>query len=226
MKGKLLLFTLLMAACALYATRKTRLQQINGIAPYHEVVIGKQTWMGENLNVSTFRNGDTIPEARTIEEWRAAGKDKKPAWCYYNNDIANGALYGKLYNFYAITDARGLAPKGWKIPAANDWVQLSDFLGGQQVAGHTLKSTTSWYTTGNGTNASGFSGLASGSRTLAVINQNNGFGGLGRLCYWWSTTSRKGGDIMVYSLFWKNKKFTPIWDTFSSDGYAVRCIKE
>jgi uncharacterized protein (TIGR02145 family) len=65
---------------------------------YKTVVIGTQTWMAENLNVSTFRNGDPIPEAKSNEEWIAAGENKQPAWCYYNNDADNGRIYGKLYN--------------------------------------------------------------------------------------------------------------------------------
>jgi len=80
------------------------------------VNIGTQTWMAKNLNVSIFANGDPIPEVKTNEEWKKAAEEKKPAWCYYENDPANGAIYGKLYNWYAVSDPRGLAPKGWHIP--------------------------------------------------------------------------------------------------------------
>jgi uncharacterized protein (TIGR02145 family) len=82
-----------------------------------QIKIGTQIWATRNLDASTFRNGDTIPEAKTDEEWKAAGNDKKPAWCYYNNDPANGKKYGKLYNYYAVKDKRGLAPEGWHIPS-------------------------------------------------------------------------------------------------------------
>jgi uncharacterized protein (TIGR02145 family) len=64
----------------------------------NEVTIGKQVWMSENLNVDKFRNGDPIPQAKTDEAWKAAGKNKQPAWCYYNNDPSKGTKYGKLYN--------------------------------------------------------------------------------------------------------------------------------
>ena len=84
---------------------------------YKTVKIGNQTWMAENLNVSTFRNGDPIPQAKTNKEWELAGKNKQPAWCYYDNDPKNELKYGKLYNWYAISDYRGLAPEGWHIPA-------------------------------------------------------------------------------------------------------------
>lgn len=85
------------------------------------VKIGTQTWMTENLNLSTFRNGNPIPEAKTIEEWERAGNEGKPAWCYYNNDPRNGAKYGKLYNWFAINDPRGLAPEGWHVSNLDDW---------------------------------------------------------------------------------------------------------
>jgi hypothetical protein len=88
----------------------------NPSGPDKSVTIGTQVWMKENLNVSTFRNGEPIPEAKTAEEWKAAGAAKQPAWCYYDNDPKNGAKYGKLYNWYAVNDPRGLVPVGWHVP--------------------------------------------------------------------------------------------------------------
>ena len=113
------------------------------------VTIGTQVWMTKNLDVSTFRNGDPIPEAKTDEEWKKAGENKQPAWCYYNNYPANGAKYGKLYNWYAVNDSRGLAPIGYHIPSDAEWTKLTDFLGGE-VAGTKMKSKSGWnsYTTG------------------------------------------------------------------------------
>jgi uncharacterized protein (TIGR02145 family) len=78
--------------------------------------IGSQVWMVKNLDVSTVRNGDPIPQAKTNEEWEKAADNKKPAWCYYNNSITNGAKYGKLYNWYAVSDSRGIAPVGYHVP--------------------------------------------------------------------------------------------------------------
>jgi len=89
------------------------------------MVIGTQTWKTLNLDVATFRNGDPIPEAKTDEEWKAAGENKQPAWCYYENDPMNGTNYGKLYNWYALNDLRGLAPTGWHIPTDLEWTVLS-----------------------------------------------------------------------------------------------------
>jgi len=134
------------------------------------VTIGTQVWMTKNLDVSTFRNGDPIPQAKTDEEWVKAGDNKQPAWCYYENDPANGAKYGKLYNWYAVSDSRGLAPVGYHVPSDAEWTLLTDYLGGEEKAGDKMKSKQGWAEDGNGTNSSGFSGLPGGNR-----NSNGSF---------------------------------------------------
>ena len=146
------------------------------------VVIGNQTWTTKNLDVATFRNGDAIPQAKTDEEWEAAGVNKQPAWCYYENDVANGTKYGKLYNWYAVKDARGLAPTGWHIPTDEEWTVLSTFLGGEDVAGKKMKSSSGWNYKGNGNNSSGFTGLPGGFRYYGAFANLVGGGG------WWSTS--------------------------------------
>jgi uncharacterized protein (TIGR02145 family) len=109
---------------------------------FKSVKIGNQIWMAENLNVSTFSNGDPIPEAKTNQEWKKAGDDGKPAWCYYDNDTSNGRIYGKLYNWYAVNDPRGLAPLGWHIPTEKEWIIIQNYLGID--AGKKMKSTSGW----------------------------------------------------------------------------------
>jgi uncharacterized protein (TIGR02145 family) len=96
------------------------------------IKIGTQTWASRNLDIITFNNGDSITEAKTDEEWERAGEQQKPAWYYYNNDPENGKKYGKLYNWYAMHDPRGLAPKGMHIPADEEWQTLSSYLGGHR----------------------------------------------------------------------------------------------
>src|SRR5690349_3178457 len=83
-----------------------------------KVTIGTQTWMTDNLTVSQFRNGDPVKQARTFAEWKKAGESKQPAWCYYQNNTTYGSQLGKLYNWYAVNDPRGLAPAGWHIATA------------------------------------------------------------------------------------------------------------
>ena len=84
------------------------------------IQIGSQTWMKKNLDTDRFANGELIPEAKTDEEWMTAGRNQQPAWCYHNNDPANAAKYGRLYNWYAVADSRQLCPVGWHVPSTEE----------------------------------------------------------------------------------------------------------
>ena len=114
---------------------------VDNKGPIKGVAIGSQVWMSTNLNVSTYRNGDVIPQVQDKDTW---DKLTTGAWCYYENNAANGTKYGKLYNWYAVNDARGLAPAGWHIPTDGEWTVLSTYLGGEDVAGKKMKSTSGW----------------------------------------------------------------------------------
>ena len=195
----------------------------------NEVTIGNQIWMTQNLNVDSFRNGDSIPQAKTDEEWIKAGNSGKPAWCFYNNNPNNGERYGKLYNWYAVNDSRGLAPKDFIIPSKKDWIELSDFLGGLELAGRKLKSPDFWVEGdfAKGTNESGFFGFAAGSR-----NYNGSFDSLGKCGHWWCSneslheeyrTLAAGQFYLDY-----NTNYVNIDDYYGckkSNGFSVRCIK-
>lgn len=116
---------------------------------YKTVKIGNQVWMADNLDVSKFRNGDLILHAKTSKEWEKAGKNKQPAWCYFEYD-SNNLIFvesiskniGKLYNWYAVNDPRGIAPLGWHVPTEKEWESLTNFLG--KNAGTKLKNTFGW----------------------------------------------------------------------------------
>jgi uncharacterized protein (TIGR02145 family) len=183
------------------------------------VRIGSQIWAVANLNVGTFRNGDTIPEAKTNEEWKAAGDARKPAWCYYNNDPANGQKFGKLYNWYAVNDPRGLAPKGWTLPADADWMQLSSFLGGQEAAGTKIKSTSGWQDGNNGENETGFNGLPAGYRV-----ENGTFMNIWNNAIWWTTTENNSISAFDYYLVLRNSLNRS--NSPKQRGSSVRCLKE
>jgi uncharacterized protein (TIGR02145 family) len=136
---------------------------------YESVRIGNQEWMTRNLDVDRFRNGDLIPHIESDEEWKKAGDNGEPAWCFYDNDPENGRMYGKLYNWYAVNDPRGLAPKGWHIPSDEEWTILEEFLGDDE--GYKMKSVEGWddedgeFQNLNGDNSSGFNALPGGSRS-------------------------------------------------------------
>jgi uncharacterized protein (TIGR02145 family) len=186
------------------------------IEDVNAIIIGNQIWMTKNLNVDKFRNGDPIPEAKTDEEWENAGEDKQPAWCYYNNDPANGEKFGKLYNWYAVNDPRGLAPEGWHIPSDAEWTQLTGYLGGESVAGTKMKSSSDWGKDGNGTNESGFSGLPGGYR---------GFNDFGLYGYWWSSTE-SGTNYAWYRYLVYGNGSVSRTNFGKEGGFSVRCLRD
>lgn len=132
----------------------------SGVVP-RTITVGGLEWMTINLNVSRFENGDKIREAKTPEEWEDALKNNEPAWCYFENDPANGELLGKLYNIHAISDPRNLSLQGWRIPNVSDWKTLIDELG--REAANKMKSTSGWKVN-NGNNQSGMNLFPGGIR--------------------------------------------------------------
>ena len=183
------------------------------------VTIGTQVWMTKNLDVATFRNGDPIPQAKTDEEWVKAGDNQQPAWCYYDNDPANGEKYGKLYNWYAVNDSRGLAPVGYHISSDAEWTILTDYLGGSDVASTKTKSTSGWEENGNGSNESGFSGLPGGGRY-----NDGGFGAIGKHGTWWSSV-----EYGTYNAWTRSLHYYPGLvnkNTYKVRGFSVRCLRD
>lgn len=188
------------------------------------VKIGNQTWAAENLNVDAFRNGDKIKQAKSKRKWKRMGRRHKPAWCYYENKTANGNVYGKLYNWYAVNDPRGLAPCGWHIPTDREWTELTEFSGGEEVAGIKLKSIKGWKEhvndLSNGTNKSGFGGLPGGYRF-----SNGDFFYKGNFGYWWTSTLLDDEKAC-----YRDQSFDKSSVTKDSNekvnGMSVRCVKD
>ena len=182
------------------------------------VRIGTQVWTSVNLNVNHYRNGDSIPQVQNSSEW---GSLTTGAWCYYENDTAYGRIYGKLYNWYAVTDSRGLAPSGWHIPSDSEWTTLSDYLGGSSVAGGKMKAKTLWRTPNAGaSNISSFTALPGGYRI-----SNGTCESIGESAYFLSVT-----DIDV-TLAWTRGLYYYASDViryggYKNYGYSVRCVRD
>jgi uncharacterized protein (TIGR02145 family) len=183
------------------------------------VTLGTQVWTTSNLDVTTFRNGDSIPEAESNKEWENAKNEGTPAWCYYLGDASYGNKYGKLYNWYAVNDTRGLAPQGQHIPSDAEWIALIDYLGGYNKAGKKMKSVSGWESSGNGNNNSGFSVLPGGGRLGTGPFDDLGFGG-----YFWSSNEYDNGTAMTCGLISSNSKVDLVHDD-KGCGYSVRCIQ-
>lgn len=187
---------------------------------YPSVTICSQKWMDKNLDVTTYRNGDTISYVTDPAAWAALITG---AWCYYNNDPSTNATYGKLYNWYAVNDTRGLAPAGWHVPSDAEWTTLVTCLGGSSVAGGKMKvtGTTTWASPNTGaTNTSGWAGLPGGYRTNDGTFYNVGSNG-----YWWSSTEANTALAWYRNLYYDFGNIT----RFSYDkqvGFSVRCLRD
>lgn len=189
---------------------------------YKTLVIENKIWMASNLNVTHYRNGDPIPEAKSGAEWDRLSDNRNGCWCYYDFNSSNGKKYGKLYNWFAVNDARGLAPKGWHVPKDVEWLVFTKFPGNGERPGVLMKSQSGW---GNncdncgGSNKTGFNGLPGGSREVGS------FYGMGIIGYWWCSTeieinfARSRGLAGMSDDLWLNNQLKQC-------GNSVRCVKD
>ncbi len=206
--------------------------QINSLLPLPILVIGTQTWTTKNLDVSTYSDGTVIPEVKYPDEWANLTTG---AWCYYNNDSAYGTTYGKLYNWYAVagiwneaskTDAsqrKKLAPTGYHIPSDTEWTTLTDYLGGESIAGGKMKEmgTTHWNTPNtDSTNSSGFTGLPGGS-----CAGNGIFINIGYYSHWWSSLEAAPTNALSRFLIYNNVNSYRYYGGKTA-GFSVRCLKD
>jgi len=189
---------------------------------YKTLVISNKVWMAENLNVSHYRNGDAIPEAKSIADWDRYCESKTGCWCYYNFSAANGHKYGKLYNWYAVDDKRGLAPSGWHVPKNEEWLVFTNIPNLGVRPGLGMKSTRGW---GNGdvncsgSNDTGFTGLPAG------ILANGNFESLGLIGQWWCSTESEVNFARTRSL-WCDSDDLWLMNTLKQCGSSVRCVKD
>ena len=185
-----------------------------------EVKIGEQIWMNLNLNVEKFNNGDIILEAKSREQWDIAGVAGIPAWCYYDNNENNGKIHGKLYNWFAIIDSRGIAPNGFRIPSEEDFQTLVKQLNGIEYAVQKLTSKEHWSIFSKGTNSSGFNATPSGRRGLQLFSDTHFFKDFNEGAFYWTT--KEFESEYAFAFIEQNK-----FDRFKkSSGFSVRCIKK
>ncbi|MBP6432406.1 MAG: fibrobacter succinogenes major paralogous domain-containing protein [Ferruginibacter sp.] len=184
------------------------------------ITICTQIWMGLNLSVSKFKDGTPIPELTDPAVWLST---TLPAWCWYNNDSANFWQYGKLYNWYAVNDSRGLAPTGWHIPSDAEWTTLTNCLSGTALAGGKIKEagTVHWNSPNtNATNSSGFTGLPGGLRSVST----GSFESVGNYANWWSSTPYDI-DLVWYRYAIFSSGTLTQGATYKANGFSVRCVK-
>ena len=204
------------------------------VAALPSVTIGTQIWTNINLDVSTYRDGTPIPQVTDPTAWANLTTG---AWCYYDNDPANGAIYGKLYNWYAVagihdndpnTPNKTIAPLGWHVPSDQEWTTLTDYLGGESVAGGKMKETGTvhWRSPNqDATNSSGFTGLPRGA-----ISPDDGPLYGGTIGMWWASGELQNvitsaGTAICRMLNW-DRGDTDRGRTGAKSGLSVRLIKD
>jgi len=191
---------------------------------YKTVYIGTQQWMAENLKVSKYNDGSDIPNVTDAIDW---GNLTTGAWTYYNNDAANNDKYGKLYNWYAVSPTtngnKNMCPTGWHVPTDAEWTVLTDYLGGENVAGSKMKEvgTSNWKSTNtDATNSSLFTGLPGGYRGVSGNSVE-----IGNIGYWWSSTEYISS--LSWSRYLNNKDGNVFkYDVGMHDGFSIRCLKD
>lgn len=187
---------------------------------YKTVTIGSQIWMAENLRTTKYSNGDPISNVLNVNEWSALSSG---AYANYANDANNSKTYGRLYNWYAVTDDRSICPTGWHIPSNAEWTTMVASLGGESTAGGKLKEpgTSHWSSPNTGAdNESGFKALPGGIRGVGGAYSNKG--GYG---YFWTTTASSSYYSWYRYLYYMGAEVTASSEDHRS-GLSVRCVKD
>jgi uncharacterized protein (TIGR02145 family) len=195
---------------------------------YKTITIGTQTWMAENLRTTKYRDGTEMPNI-CYGLWNLSKND---AYCSYNNttDAVSIATYGRLYNWYTVTNSHNIAPEGWHIPTDVEWTTLITYLGSESVAGGKMKETgtTHWIAPNtDATNESGFTGLPTGARDSGGSDPEPFFNFMGACGYYWSSTE-PGPDYAVgdFCRLCNDNAAVYRYDNSKAEGFAVRLVKD
>jgi uncharacterized protein (TIGR02145 family) len=195
---------------------------------YSAVTIGRQVWMAENLKTTKLNDKSVITLVTSTSTWTTT---TKTSYCWYNNDTINKALYGGLYNFFAVSTGK-LCPSGWHVPNHEEFKALEKTLGMTQAEadawgwrgsdqGKKMKNTTGWDSNGNGTNSSGFTALAGGYR----YGVSGAFFDIGKLSYWWTST-KSTTNLGYYRRLDNNSTRVYAEGVKLQAGKYVRCVKD
>ncbi len=186
---------------------------------YHTITIGSQVWMDENLRTTKFRNGESIDNIEMASMWGVG----LPALCNFNNDDSIATIYGRLYNWFTISDSRGLAPIGWHIPSKQEWEILVYYCGGGLFAAGKLKESGffHWDSPNTGaTNIYGFTGLPGGYRSY-----DGEFSTLGDIAFFWTSTQYLTNSAYSVDMQYNSMQFIS-GSSSKQCGLSIRCIKD
>ena len=213
-------FLLLTISCSKDETEKpATVTDIDGNT-YKTITIGTQVWMQENLKVTKLNDGTAIDLVTDNIEWGDTGS---PGYCWYDNDVNNKGTYGGYYNCYTVMTGK-LCPDGWHVPSDAEWTILTDYLGGEEVAGGKMKETgtTHWLSPNTGaTNESGFTALPGGYRHRYSSSDQ-----LGEYAYFWSSTNKESIDEYYLRDLDYDDTAASRYTNFYNNGLQVRCVKD
>ena len=186
---------------------------------YKTVKIGNQWWMAENLRTTKYRNGAAIATVTDNTAWSNLSVSKTGAYCNYDNDAANATSFGLLYNWYAVNDAKNIAPKGWHVATDADWTALETYLGTNP--GTKLKSKTGW-NSGNGTDFYGFAALPGGDRGFGGAFENKG-----NMSFWWTANElASSNNAWFRGVYGGTSTGIDKNNNSKTNGYYIRCVKD
>jgi uncharacterized protein (TIGR02145 family) len=193
---------------------------------YNTVTIGTQTWMSENLRTTKFNDNTVIPCITDDSQWSAL---TTPAYCWYNNDeTSHKNTYGAMYNWFVVNSGgnggKNVCPVGWHVPSSEEFGILSDFLGGETVAGGKLKEEgiTHWTTPNtSATNETGFTALPGGHRLF-----HGAFGSKGFYGSWWTVTEHDVSTALSWFVSYDLGYFKINLLSNKLTGIAIRCVKD
>jgi uncharacterized protein (TIGR02145 family) len=182
---------------------------------YTTITINGKEWFKENLKTTKYATGTDILNVTANGSWNNLSTG---AWAYYDNNITNDAIYGKLYNWYAVSDVRGLCPTGWHVANDLDWTSLTAIYGTDAAAGNELKSTTLWITVNSNNNNSGFGAVPGGGRGGGL------FGDITNKGFWWTSTLFDSSNSYARRLEFNLDTVVRYYESNKS-GFSVRCVK-
>jgi uncharacterized protein (TIGR02145 family) len=215
---------------------------------YHVVRIGTQEWFIENLKTIRYRNGDIIGTTNPATK-KFGLFDLKPKyqWSYQGKEEYINT-FGRLYTWYAATDPRGIAPKGWRIPSKADFEKLIGFLQNngyhfryeKHEIGKSMASKENWGKDRFGlntlgqigsfldlNNSSGFTAQPGGKRSESNLLQAGQFYGIFEDGYWWTSSealNNNSESIAVELTCWgANPQFN---DHIKHNGFSIRCLRD
>lgn len=218
-KTTLIVLLMTMSLTTNIAFAQAKVKDIDGNT-YTSVTIGSQVWLKENLATTKYNDGTPISLVTDNPKW---GETTKPAYCYYNNETDNKAIYGLLYNGYTVdatfNENKNLCPIGWHVPSDIEWSTLTTYLDGESQAGGKMKEISLWKTPNtSATNSSGFSAKPGGERDSYGASYDIGSYGT-----WWSSTHAGSYYQWCIALNFDQSKSSRFNRT-KSNGNSVRCI--